>query len=145
MINYEKKLKQLRKKIIQVSYKTKEGHISPSFSILDILYVLYNDIMELDDNDLLNENNDHLILSKGHASIGLYTVMSDRGFFNEDELLTFAKLGSRLGGHPDRNKVPGVDVSTGSLGHGLPNAVGIAAGLKIKKINSRVFVIVGDG
>ncbi|MFM1756532.1 MAG: hypothetical protein RL621_1493, partial [Bacteroidota bacterium] len=126
-------------------YVSKEGHIPSAFSILDILYVLYNQVLNIEANNPRDENRDRFILSKGHASLGLYAVLSDKGFFDSEELETFGKFSSRLGGHPDCNKIPGVEASTGSLGHGFPMAVGIAMALKIKKSSSRVFVIVGDG
>ena len=145
MIIENKKIRELKKVILKASYISKEGHIPSAFSILDILYVLYNQILNINANNPIDENRDRFILSKGHASLGLYAVLSDRGFIDSEELETFGKFSSRLGGHPDCNKIPGVEASTGSLGHGFPIAVGIAMALKIKKSSSRVFVIVGDG
>ena len=145
MIIENKKIRELKKVILKASYISKEGHIPSAFSILDILYVLYNQILNIDANNPIDENRDRFILSKGHASLGLYAVLSERGFIHSEELETFGKFSSRLGGHPDCNKIPGVEASTGSLGHGFPIAVGIAMALKLKKSSSRVFVIVGDG
>lgn len=140
-----RKMKDLRKRIVEISYANQEGHIPSAFSILDIMYVLCNDVMDIDPTMPLKEPRDRLIVSKGHASIGIYTILADRGFIPEEELKTFGKFNSRLGGHPDFRKVPGIEVSTGSLGHGLPLGVGLAMGLKFKGSKETVYVIVGDG
>ena len=145
MNNRHETLKMLKRQIVKVSYECQEGHIPSAFSILDILYVLYHDVMKIDPHNPKKEPHDRLIVSKGHASIGIYAVLAEVGFFQMEELDTFCQYGSRLGGHPDFHKVPGIEVSTGSLGHGLPLAVGIAMAQKFKKNNNRVFVIIGDG
>lgn len=144
-MNMTEKMRDLRKQILTVSHTNQEGHIPTAFSILDILYVLYNDVMDIDPQKPEKPIRDRLIVSKGHASIGIYAVMADRGYFPKEELMTYCRFGSRLGGHPDRNKIPGVDVSTGSLGHGFPLAVGVAMGMRIKNTPGVVYVIVGDG
>lgn len=141
----EAEIKKIKKEIIDASYAVGEGHIASAFSILDIMYVLTNNVMCFQKESLATDENDYLVVSKGHAAIGLYAILADKGFFSKTELKTFGKFDSRLGGHPDRNKVPGVCVSTGSLGHGLPNAVGLAYGLKLRGLTSKVYVIVGDG
>ncbi len=145
MEDREETLKLLKKEIIKVSYHTQEGHIPSAFSILDILYVLYHDVMKINPTNPNEEDRDRLIVSKGHASIGIYAVMASAGFFPLDELSSFGQYGSRLGGHPDFHKIPGIEVSTGSLGHGLPIAVGMAMALKFKGSKNKVFVIIGDG
>ena len=145
MSNYQDELTSLKKIIIKTVYETGEGHLSPAFSCLDILLVLYDGILRIDENDVLSGLNDRFVLSKGHAAVGLYALLARKGFFQEEELKTFGKFHSRLGGHPDRNKVPGVDVSTGSLGHGLPNAVGMAYGFKLRHTPQKVYVVAGDG
>jgi transketolase len=127
--------KKLIKRIIDVSYRAKEGHIASSLSVLDILYVLYKDVINL--------SNDYFILSKGHASLGLYTILEHFNLL-EDDLDTMCQFNSKLGGHPS-SYLKNVVASTGSLGHGLPIGLGIAMGEKIKKTNKKVFVIVGDG
>lgn len=144
-MDISEKMKELKRQILTVSHNNQEGHIPAAFSILDILYVLYNDVMHIDPHDPKKEGRDRLVVSKGHASIGIYAVMADRGYFPREELETYCRFGSRLGGHPDRNKIPGVEVSTGSLGHGFPMAVGIAMGMKIKHLPGTVYVIAGDG
>ena len=141
----EKKTKSLKRIILETAHKTKEGHIPSAFSILDILYVLYDSVLNVDPKNPEKTDRDYLLVSKGHSAVGLYAVLADRGFFPISELDTFGHFNSRLGGHPDRNKVPGVEASTGSLGHGLPIAVGIAMGLGYKNELQRVFCIIGDG
>jgi transketolase len=121
------------KKIIKLSYESKEGHIPSSLSILDLLYVYYK-------NNFPVKN---LILSKGHAALGLYVILDHFGLL-EEKLEDFCKFGSRLLGHPC-HKVNNVVCSTGSLGHGLPFAVGLALSNKCKSINEKIFVILGDG
>ncbi|MCX6799974.1 MAG: transketolase [Candidatus Falkowbacteria bacterium] len=135
----------LKKKIIKICTNAKEGHIPSALSILDIVWVLYDKVLKINPKNSKDPNRDYFILSKGHASLALYVVLAEKGFFNSNELENFGKFNSILGGHPSRNKVPGVEASTGSLGHGLPIAVGLALGLKIKKKDNRVFAIVGDG
>jgi len=125
----------LIKRIVDVSYKAKEGHIASSLSILDILIVLYK-------NFLIGTKN-HFVLSKGHASLGLYTILENFGLL-EENLDDMCKYNSKLGGHPS-NSIKYVEASTGSLGHGLPFGVGVALGEKIKKTNNKTFIIIGDG
>jgi len=141
----EKKIKSLKRIILETAHKTKEGHIPSAFSILDILYVLYDSVLNVDPKNPEKTDRDYLLVSKGHSAVGLYAVLADRGFFPMSELDTFGHFNSRLGGHPDRNKIPGVEASTGSLGHGLPIAVGIAMGLGYRNEQQRVFCIIGDG
>lgn len=122
-----------------------EGHIPSALSIVDILWVLYDKVLSIYPHDPNNPNRDRFILSKGHASLGLYTILAEKGYFDETLMQTFGQYDSILGGHPDRNKVPGVEASTGSLGHGLPMCIGVALALKIRKSTARVFTIIGDG
>lgn len=135
--------KDLIKLVIDTAYNAREGHIPSSLSVLDILDVLYSNC---NINPLnIDDNRDRIILSKGHASLAHYVILAKNNFFPLSELENFAKYNSILGGHADRNKVPGIECSAGSLGHGFPIAVGIALGLKIKKSNAKVYVIIGDG
>lgn len=138
-------MKELKRTIITMAANAGEGHIPSALSILDILWVLYERILKIDASNPKSHTRDRFILSKGHGAIGLYAILAKKGFFPYLELNNFGKYDSLLGGHPDRNKVPGVESSTGSLGHGFPMSVGIALGLRIKKINSKVFVLIGDG
>lgn len=139
------KIGELKKKILQVCYKAQEGHIASSFSILNILYILYNNILNINKNNLKDNNRDIFILSKGHASIGLSVILRDKGFIEESDLDSYCEYDSILGGHLDKNKVNGVEASTGSLGHGLPIAVGYAMSKKIQNNSGKVYVLIGDG
>ncbi len=145
MSSVQHTLRELKREIVHAAMTAGEGHIASAFSILDILWVLYDRVLQFDPHQPHYEGRDRFILSKGHASLGLYAVLAKKQFFPLSELKHFGKFESSLGGHPDRNKVPGVEASTGSLGHGLPMAVGMALALRIKKSASRVFVLVGDG
>ncbi|MEK7069969.1 MAG: transketolase, partial [Patescibacteria group bacterium] len=138
-------MKKLKKIIVTASSKSGEGHIPSAFSVLDILWVLYDKVLKFNPKNPSDQKRDIFILSKGHASLGLYAVLAEKGFFPLSELENFGKFDSILGGHPDRNKVPGVEASTGSLGHGFPISIGVALGLKIKRSTSKVFVLIGDG
>jgi transketolase len=122
-----------------------EKHDSSSRSTLDVLWVLYDRVMHYDPKNPRSEDRDRFVLSKGHGCVSFYAVLADKGFFPPAILKTFLKWESILGAHPDRNQVPGAEVSTGSLGHGFPMAVGIALALRIKKNPRRVFVLIGDG
>lgn len=123
----------------------KDGHIPSAFSILDILVVLYRDFLKFEPKNPQWEHRDYFILSKGHGCLALYMVLREHGFITDEDLKLFCKQGGILGEHPDCTKVPGVEASTGSLGHGLPFAVGIALGLRIKNMSNKVYVLVGDG
>jgi transketolase len=142
---YNMDMRKLREKVLTISANAREGHIPSALSVLDLIWVLYDRILKVDPSNTQWLDRDRFVLSKGHAAIGLYVVLAQKGFFPMSTLDDFAKFDSILGGHPDRNKIPGVEASTGSLAHGFPFSVGIALGLKMKKSASRVFVIIGDG
>ncbi|MCI6591110.1 MAG: transketolase [Spirochaetia bacterium] len=144
MINNES-LKLQRKNMILATMEAKQGHLSSSFSVLEVLNVLYKEIMNFDCKNPNSLENDVCILSKGHAGLALYSLYFSLGIINEEQFFSFSKYESILGEHPDRNKVPGVLVSTGSLGHGLPCGLGLACAFKAQKKNNKVFVIIGDG
>lgn len=141
-MNLNQNLKQIREKIVLSSTQAKEGHIPSALSILDLLWCLYDSVLTLHPFD---HNRDVFIMSKGHASIGLYSVLAHKGLIDSDTLSGFASFNSILGGHPDRNKVPFVEASTGSLGHGMPIAVGVALSKKINHFSGSTYVLVGDG
>jgi transketolase len=122
-----------------------EKHDSSSHSTLDVLWVLYDRILRFDPDNPRWEHRDRFVLSKGHGCVSYYAILADKGFFPTSTLKTFMQYESILGAHPDRNLVPGVEASTGSLGHGLPMAVGIAIALHLKKSDCRVFALIGDG
>jgi len=138
-------LRALRRRIIEISAAASEGHIPSAFSILDILWVLYDQVLRIDPRDPRNEDRDRFILSKGHGCLGLYAVLASKGFFPFADLADFGKFGSAFGGHPSCAKLPGIEASTGSLGHGFPMAVGCALGLRIRGRRGRVFSLIGDG
>lgn len=139
--------KENRQNVIKMVYSAQSGHIGGSLSACEILTVLFHLCMKNFDKDMLSEeynNRDRFVLSKGHISPVYYSVLSQLGFFDKDELLTFRKLGSRLQGHPAIG-CPGVQVATGSLGQGLSIGCGIAISLKLDKNPANVFVLLGDG
>ncbi len=139
------KMNRIKREIVNSAFLAREGHIPSALSVLDILWVLYEHILHVDPRQPNMPDRDRFILSKGHASLGLFAVLAEKGFFPFSVLKTFAQYESILGGHPDCTKIPGVEASTGSLGHGLPMGVGLALGSKIQKLTSNVFVIIGDG
>ena len=135
----------LRKKIVQMVYKGKDGHIPSAFSIIDILEVLYRDYLKFDPKKPEWPERDYFILSKGHGCVALYVILEKHGFLAKNDIQLFCRPGGILGEHPDCTKVPGIEASTGSLGHGFPFAVGIALGLRIRGMSNKVYVLVGDG
>ena len=136
---------QVRIGIIEEVYSAKSGHPGGSLSCADILTVLYFNQMNIDEKKPSDPNRDRLVLSKGHASPALYSVLAQKGYFDKELLKTFRKIGSNLQGHPDMNKVPGVDMTTGSLGQGLSVTVGMAIASKINKAGCKIYCILGDG
>lgn len=137
--------KALRRKIVDMVIEGKDGHIPSAFSILEIITYLYEQVLHVDPNRPDWGKRDYFILSKGHGCLALYVNLHRKGFLTDDDISLFCKEGGILGEHPDMTKVPGVEASTGSLGHGFSFAVGIAMGLRIQGRNNRVFVLVGDG
>lgn len=122
-----------------------EKHEESSTSTLDAIWVLYERVLRVDPSNPLWEERDRFVLSKGHGPAAFYAILAARGFFDPDELSTFLEYDSHLGSHPDRRQVPGVEASTGSLGHGLPMSVGIALALRAKGLHAaRVIVLCGD-
>ena len=122
-----------------------EKHEGSATSTLDVLHVLYDRVLRVDPRDPAWQGRDRFLLSKGHGPMAFYAVLAHKGFFPRAELSRFLAWDSRLGGHPDRNLVPGVEASTGSLGHGLPMAVGVAYALRAKGLaEQRVVVLTGD-
>jgi transketolase len=121
-----------------------EKHERAAFSTLDVIQVLYERVLDVSPETADDPRRDRFLLSKGHGPMAYYAVLCDRGFFPEPWLGSWGTFDSPLGHHPDRNLVPGVEISSGSLGHGLPLAVGVALGLRAQGIGSRVVVLVGD-
>jgi transketolase len=122
-----------------------EKHEPSAYSTLNVLTVLYDRILNYDTTNPQNEDRDRFILSKGHGPLVLYAILAQKGFFPSSELAKFMEWDGILGGHPDRLRVPGIEASTGSLGHGFPMAIGVALALKAKGIQRRVYVLIGDG
>lgn len=139
------KAKQIRRHIIKMITEAKSGHPGGSLSAVEILTALYFQVMRIDPANPTWEARDRFVLSKGHAAPVLYAALAERGFFPVEELLTLRKINSRLQGHPDMKKVPGVDMSTGSLGQGISVAIGMALAGKLDWQEYRVFVLLGDG
>ncbi len=136
--------RQIRKNILHASHASGHGHIPTSFSIVEMLCAVY-DTMKHDSKNPKWAERDIFVLSKGHAALGYYTVLANYGYLPVEELKTFGAFESRLGCHADRLKVPGVEVSTGSLGHGIPVAVGMALAFKIANSARKVYTLIGDG
>ena len=139
------KAKEIRKDIIEEVYSAKSGHPGGSLSIADIMAVLYFNELNIDENNPRWEDRDRMILSKGHCTPALYASLAERGFIKKEELKTFRNINSNLQGHPDMNKVPGVDMTSGSLGQGLSVANGMAISGKMDNKDYRVYCILGDG
>lgn len=136
--------RECRENIVSMVHCAKSGHCGGALSAVEILTVLYQKSMKVFPNEPKNPTRDRFILSKGHASAVLYSVLAQRGFFPKSELMTFRKLGSKLQGHPNGH-IDGVEVATGSLGQGLSIGCGMALGLKLDKNPAHVFVYMGDG
>ena len=141
----EKIANNVRMDILEEVYNAKSGHIGGAFSIADILTVLYFNEMNIDAKIPDSPDRDRLVLSKGHASAALYAVLAEKGYIDKEELKIFRNIDSNLQGHPDMNKVPGVDMTTGSLGQGLSAANGMALSSKLDSRGYRVYCILGDG
>ena len=135
----------IRKNSIDMIYRAASGHPGGALSIADILTVLYFKEMNIDPSKPQKEDRDRFVLSKGHASAAYYATLAERGFFSTEELVEFRKLSSRLQGHPDRRYIPGVDMTTGSLGQGLSAANGMAIAGKLDNKDYRVYCVLGDG
>ena len=125
--------------------KAGEGHIPSAFSIVDIINLLYSKFLKYESKNPQSPERDYFVLSKGHGCAGLYVVLEKFGFLTSDDIETYGRFNGRLGGHPDRTKVPGAEASTGSLGHGVCFAMGIAKGLQIQSKPNKVVALVGDG
>ena len=141
----DQRSKQLRRSIVDALEGGRRGHLGSSMSMVEILRVLYDSYLLFRPQEPLWVDRDRFILSKGHGCLTLYAILADKGFFPNEELLTFCAPTSRMGGHPELGKLPGVEASTGALGHGLSMAVGMALAAKIRRQTYRVAVVAGDG
>ncbi len=135
----------LRRLVVRGLVGGNRGHVGSSMSLVEILRVLYDDILRFDPKLPNWLERDRCILSKGHGCLALYAILADKGYFDPAELDKFCHVNGILGGHPERGKVPGVEASTGALGHGLGIGVGMALAARMDRRDSRVFVIMGDG
>lgn len=136
---------QVRKGIVKGVHSAKAGHPGGSLSAADIFTFLYFEELNIDPKNPKDPNRDRFVLSKGHTAPGLYAALAHRGYFPEEDLLTLRHLGSYLQGHPDMKHIPGVDMSSGSLGQGISAAVGMALGARMSDKDFRVYTLLGDG
>jgi transketolase len=137
--------RETRRLIVDSIHRARAGHLGGPLSAADILVALYFDVLRIDPRRPDWPERDRFILSKGHSSIALYTVLAQRGYFPIDELSTFDEIDSRLQGHPDMSVLPGLEMSTGSLGQGLSPGIGMAIGAKRRGLDFRTYVMLGDG
>lgn len=135
---------ELRQIILDMIYQAKTGHIGGDYSVLDILVTLYYSQMNISPDNTSDPNRDLFVLSKGHSVEALYSVLYDRGFITMEDISSYSQFGTKLIGHPN-NKVKGIEMNSGSLGHGLSVCVGMALGSKMSKRSSRVYTVMGDG
>ena len=135
----------VRKHILTGTHAAKSGHPGGSLSIADVLTLLYSEIMNVSPKTASDANRDRFVLSKGHCAPALYGILAERGFFPKEDIKTLRKTGSYLQGHPDMKGIPGVDMSSGSLGQGISAANGMALAGKIDKKDYRVYPVLGDG
>ena len=141
----QKTANEVRKSIITALHAAGAGHPGGSLSSTDIFTYLYFEEMNVDPKNVSDPNRDRFVLSKGHCAPGLYSVMAEKGYFPKEELTTLRKLGSRLQGHPSMQYLPGLDMSSGSLGQGISAACGMALSAKLDKKDFRVYTLLGDG
>lgn len=144
-ISVLERARRIRRTSLRMVHRARMGHPGGDLSCADILAVLYFHVLRLRPERPQDPDRDRFVLSKGHASAALYAALAERGFFAASDLETYMRPLSPLNGHPDRNKVPGVEANTGPLGHGLPIAVGMAAAAKLDAATWRTFVLTGDG
>jgi transketolase len=144
-VRLDDRSRHLRRLVVQALEGGGRGHVGSSLSLIEIVRVLYDDILRHRPGEPRWEGRDRFILSKGHGCLAQYAVLADLGYFPVEDLRSFCKRDSFLGGHPEAGKVPGVEASTGALGHGLPIGLGMALAARIRKADTRVFVVMGDG
>jgi transketolase len=135
----------LRQDVVDMIVNGKGGHIGGDMSVMDVLVTLYFKEMNITKENFSTKNHDHFIMSKGHSVESLYAVLAEKGFFSRETVLKeFSQFGSKFIGHPN-NKLPGIEMNSGALGHGLPVAVGMAIAERMNKSSNRVYVVMGDG
>ena len=144
-LELQKMANEVRKGIVTAVHSAKAGHPGGSLSAADVFTYLYFEELNIDPKDPKNPDRDRFVLSKGHTAPGYYSAMAHRGYFPVEDLKTLRHVGSYLQGHPNMNEVPGVDMSTGSLGQGVSAACGMAKGFKFQNLPNRVYTLLGDG
>ena len=144
-LELQKIANEVRKDIVTAVHAAKAGHPGGSLSAADLFTYLYFEEMNVDPKDPKKADRDRFVLSKGHTAPGLYSVLAERGYFPKEDLKTLRHLGSYLQGHPDKKHIPGVDMSSGSLGQGISAAVGMALSAKLSNESYRVYTLLGDG
>ena len=144
-LELQKTANEIRKGIVSGVHAAKAGHPGGSLSAADIFTYLYFEEMNVDPKNPKDPDRDRFVLSKGHTAPGLYAALAEKGYFPKEDLLTLRHLGSYLQGHPDMKHIPGVDMSSGSLGQGISAAVGMALGAKLQNKAFRVYTLLGDG
>ncbi|MDP2792396.1 MAG: transketolase [Rectinemataceae bacterium] len=145
ILNVEEHARQIRRDVVEMVYRTGDGHPSPSFSAADIIAALYFDLMRIDPLRPDWEERDRFVLSKGHSCPALYAALARKGYFPPEELMTLRYIHSRLQGHPYAPKTPGLDATTGSLGNGVSVGLGMALAARIRMLDYHVYAITGDG
>ena len=141
----KEKARVVRELILTTAFEAGRGHIAPAFSLADVMTALYFNVLRVDPSNPTRPERDRCVLSKGHGCLVLYAVLAEAGFFPKETMATFCQDGSILAGHPDRLRVPGVELSAGSLGHGLSVGVGMALAGQYDNADYRTFVVLGDG
>ena len=136
---------QHRREMLKILELAQRGHVGSAFSVMELVRVLYDDILRFDAKNPHQPDRDRFIFSKGHGCLALYVILAEKGFFPKEELNKVCKFEAMLGGHPESRKIPGVEASTGALGHGLSIGVGCALAARIDRKNYRTFVLIGDG
>ena len=144
-LELQKTANEVRKSIVTAVHAAKAGHPGGSLSAADIFTYLYFEEMNIDPKEPKKADRDRFVLSKGHTAPGLYSALAERGYFPKEDLVTLRHLGSYLQGHPDMKHIPGVDMSSGSLGQGISAAVGMALSAKLSEDSYRVYTLLGDG
>ena len=141
----DKRSIELRLLVLRAVESARRGHLGSAFSLIEIMRVLYDSVLNYKAHDPSWHGRDRCILSKGHGCLAQYAILADKGFFPARELELFCTPNGILGGHPEYGKIPGIEASTGSLGHGLSIGVGFALNAKLQKRSTRVYVVIGDG
>ncbi|UOF88633.1 transketolase [Fodinisporobacter ferrooxydans] len=140
-----RKAQMSRAEVVRLIALAGSGHYGSSFSCAEIFATLYYHVMKYDSKNPKWKERDRFVMGKGHAAVGLYPILADVGFFPKEELDTYTEIGSAFGDHPDMNKIPGIDFSSGSLGHGISVCVGMALGSRMDGLQNRIFCLLGDG